>query len=391
MVIVRLARMFLLVGALSLWPLSVWAQSIQVIAPAAYLHDVGTNSPLYEKKADDLLAPASIVKLLTAETVFHALKSGEVALETEYLISENTWRRGGAPSGSPAMFAPLKSRVAIRDLLQGLIVSSANDAALALAEGMLGGEAAFVARMQERARVIGLTRSQFRTATGFSNAEQRVTAREMALLARHVIETYPERLALFGQREFSWNAIFQRNRNPLIAMNIGADGLATGNTTEAGFNLVGTAQRDGRRLIVVILGAENAEMRATEARKLLDWGFSNFEPRKLLEKDIDLIQAKVSGGSKAQVALGLKEDITLLLPKSILDPVTTSITYQGPLQAPIAPGAVVGRLIVRRGNVIALQAPVIALEGVEQGSLAKRALDNSLEWVSGLFRRSGRP
>eukprot|EP01036_Dinobryon_divergens_P051870 gene51870-69422_t len=205
------------------------AQSVQVTAPIAYLYDVNTRSPLFEKAADELFPPASIIKLLTAETVFAALKEGRITLQTEYPITEDVWRRGGAPSRGAAMFAPLNSRIAVSDLLQGLIVMSGNDAALALAAGLGGSETAFVALMQERAKAIGLTRSQVRNATGFSHPEQKVSAREMARLALHVIETYPENYPLFGQREFTWNAIRQTNRNPLLAMNIGADGMKTGN------------------------------------------------------------------------------------------------------------------------------------------------------------------
>jgi serine-type D-Ala-D-Ala carboxypeptidase (penicillin-binding protein 5/6) len=366
------------------------AQSVQVNAPIAFLFDIGTSGMLYEKKADELHPPASLVKLLTAETAFHALQSGQITLEQEFPITESVWRRGGAPSGGAAMYAPLNSRVAVLNLFQALAVQSANDAALALAEGIAGNEAAYVNRMQERAKAIGLRRSQFRNATGFAHPEQRVTAREMALLTKHIIETYPDRFPLFGQREFTWNNIRQTNRNPLLTMNIGADGMKTGMIAESGFNLVGTAQQEGRRLIVVIMGSDSAPNRAADAKKLLDWGFANFERRKLLDKGVSLAEAKVSGGTKALTLLGLKDDITMLLPKSAQDVVTTTITYRDPIRAPVAAGAEIGRLQVKRGAAVAFEAPVIALEAVDEGSLGKRAWDNSLDWMLGLFRRSPR-
>ncbi len=366
------------------------AQSVQVTAPIAFLYDVNTGGMLFDKKADELHPPASVIKLLTAETVFHALKEGQLTLEQELPITESVWRRGGAPSGGAAMFAPLNSRVAVSDLLQGLVVQSANDAALAFAEGISGNEQAFVLRMQERAKTLGLTRTQARNATGFNHPEQRVTAREMALLTKHLIETYPDRFPLFGQREFTWNKIRQTNRNPLLAMNIGADGMKTGNIADAGFNLVGTAKQEGRRLIVVIFGADSAINRSADAKKLLEWGFSNFDQRKLLDKGAMLTEAKVSGGSKAVVPLGLKDDITMLLPKSAADTVVTTISYQGPVRAPIAVGDEIGRLQVKRGTAVALDVPIIALDDVPQGSLAKRALDNSVDWLTGLFRRNPR-
>jgi serine-type D-Ala-D-Ala carboxypeptidase (penicillin-binding protein 5/6) len=367
-----------------------FAQSIQVSAPIAFLFDVGTNGMLYEKKADELHPPASLVKLLTAEAAFHALQSGQIALEQEFPITESVWRRGGAPSGGAAMYAPLNSRVAVSNLLQGLAVQSANDAALALAEGIAGNEAAYVTRMQERAKAIGLRRSQFRNATGFAHPEQRVTAREMALLTKHIIETYPDRFPLFGQREFTWNNIRQTNRNPLLTMNIGADGMKTGMIAESGFNLVGTAQQEGRRLIVVIMGSDSAPNRAADAKKLLEWGFANFERRKLLDKGVSLAEAKVSGGTKALTSLGLKDDITMLLPRSAQDVVSTTITYRDPIRAPVAAGAEIGKLQVKRGAAVAFETPVVALEAVDEGSLGKRAWDNSLDWMLGLFRRSPR-
>ncbi len=377
-----------MLAALALAP-GARAQSIQTAAPVAALYDVGTRSFLFLKGGDQLMPPASLVKLLTAEVVFDALSKGEITLEQELPITENVWRKGGAPSGGAAMYAPLNSRVAVSDLLQGLIVQSGNDAALALAEGIAKTEAAFVLRMQERAKSLGLQRSQFRNPTGFAHPEQRVTAREMALLAAHVITTYPERYPLFGQREFTWNRIRQTNRNPLLAMGIGADGLKTGNIAEAGFNLVGSALQDGRRLIVVIMGAESAVVRAAEARKLLEWGFRNFERRKLLDRATPLTEARVSGGLRRQIGVGLAEDIELLLPKSAADPVAVRITFLSPLKAPIAAGQAVGTLSVMRGDVKAMETPVIALDAAEIGPLWRRAMDNGWEWIAGLFRRGG--
>jgi len=367
------------------------AQSVQVSSPIAFLLDVETNGMLFEKKADEAHPPASLVKLLTAETVFHALSKGEATLEQEFPITETVWRRGGAPAGGAAMFAPLNSRVSVSNLMQGLIVQSANDAALALADGIARSEAAFVGRMQERARTIGLKQSQFRNATGYAHPEQRVTARDMAALARHVVETYADRTALFSQRDFTWNNIRQTNRNPLIALNIGADGLTSGNMTDAGFNIVGTAQQDGRRLIVVVMGAESAAARIADARRLLDWGFGNFEKRKLLDKDQALTDAKVSGGTRPEVPLGLKDDIVLLLPKSAQDTVTTTILYRSPVRAPVEVGMPIGRLQVKRNQAVALEVPIVALEASPLGSLPKRAWDNSLDWMGGLIRGGAKP
>ncbi len=247
------------------------AQSVQVASPIAYLLDVGTNGMLYEKKADEPHPPGSVLKLLTAETVFKALKDGEITPEQEFPITEQVLaarrRAGGVGRDVRAAEQPrLGGQPAA-----GLIVQSANDAALALADGIAKSEAAFVQRMQERAKAIGLTRFEARNATGYAHPEQRVSARDAAKLTLHLIATYPERFPLFSQREFTWNFIRQTNRNPLIAMNIGADGMMGGMVQDGGFNLVGTAQQEGRRLVVVVFGADSAQTRAADARRLLDW------------------------------------------------------------------------------------------------------------------------
>jgi D-alanyl-D-alanine carboxypeptidase (penicillin-binding protein 5/6) len=241
--------------------------------------------------------------------------------------------------------------------------------------------------MQERAKALGLTRSQFRNPTGFAHPEQRVTAREMALLATHLVKTYPDRYPLFGQREFTWNRIRQTNRNPLLALNIGADGLKTGNIAEAGFNLVGSAVQDGRRLVVVVMGADSAQARSAEARKLLEWGFRNFERRKLLEKARPLIEAEVSGGTVRRIQVGVAADVEMLAPKSAADRLSVRITYLGPLKAPVSAGQKVGELSVVRGDFTAFETAAVALEDAPLGSLSKRAWDNVADWTLGLFRR----
>jgi D-alanyl-D-alanine carboxypeptidase (penicillin-binding protein 5/6) len=366
---------------------AVMAQSVQTAAPIAALYDVGTSSFLFLKAGDQPHPPASLIKLLTAEVVFDALAKGEITLEQEAQITEATWRKGGAPAGGAAMYAPLNSRVAVRDLLQGLIVMSGNDSALALADAVSKSESAFVARMQERAKALGLAGIQARNPTGYAHPEQRASARDIALLAAHLVRTYPDRYLLFGQREFTWNNIRQTNRNPLLAMGIGADGLKTGMIAESGFNLVGSAVQDGRRLVVVIMGADSLQSRGAEARKLLEWGFRNFERRKLLDKATPLTEARVSGGLKREVGIGVPEEIAMLLPKSAADPLSVRIRLNSPLKAPIHAGQTVGMLSVMRGDFAALETPVIALEDAPLGSLTKRAMDNSWDWLGSLFRR----
>src|SRR5579871_102089 len=239
-------------------------------APTAILMEASTGSILFEKNADELRAPSSMMKLMTAEVVFHAVKEGEIKLTDEYRVSENAWRRGGAPAGGSTMFAAIHSKISVDDLLHGAIIQSGNDACIVLAEAMAGNERAFATDMMtKRAREIGLTRSTFANSNGLPDPGNKMTVRELARLARHIIQTYPEFYKLFGEKEFTWNKIRQQNRNPLLNSMEGADGLKTGYTKEGGYGMVGSAVQNGIRLIVAINGLEDPEDRATEAKKML--------------------------------------------------------------------------------------------------------------------------
>ena len=246
-------------------------------APTAILIEATSGSVLFEKNADELRAPSSMMKLMTAEVVFHAIKQGDVKLTDEYHVSENAWRKGGAPSGSSTMFAAINSKISVDDLLHGAIIQSGNDACIALAEGMAGNERAFADMMTKRARELGMTKSTFANSNGLPDPGNKMTVRELAILARYIIQTYPEFYKLFGEKEFTWNKIRQQNRNPLLNSLEGADGLKTGYTKEGGYGMVGSAVQNGMRLIVVVNGLEDPDDRATEAKKMLEWGFRNFE------------------------------------------------------------------------------------------------------------------
>ena len=228
--------------------------AFQTAAPYAVVMDYDTRTVLFEKAADDLMAPASTVKMMTAEVIFHELAEKRLKLDDEFGISENAWRKGGGAAGGSTMFAAVNSKVRIEDLLRGLLIDSGNDAAIALAEGLAGSEEAFASLMNKRAREIGMLRSTFTNPWGRGDAGQRVTPREMAQLAAHIIKTYPGYYKYFGEREFTWNKVRQMNRNPLLTMDLGADGLKTGNIEESGFGLVGSAIQGGQRVIVVING-----------------------------------------------------------------------------------------------------------------------------------------
>ena len=360
--------------------------TFQTAAPNAILIDAESNSVLFEKSADELVFPASLAKLMTAEVVFNAVKRGDLKLDDMFTISENAWRHGGAPSHTSSMFAPIHSRVRVDDLLHGVIIQSGNDASMALAEGISGNEAAFAEKMTKRARELGLTKSTFGNSTGLPDPNTEVTVRELAKLARHIIRTYPDFYRLYGEHEFTWNKIRQYNRNPLLGMGIGADGLKTGYTKEAGYNLVGSAVQKGLRLIVVVTGLKTAKERAEEARKLLEWGFRNFEARLLFPEGQTIGEAKVYGGAKGRVALVGNGAIRLMIPRGSNDRLIARVVYTGPVPAPVKKGQPIGRLKVWRNDNVALEAPLHAAESVGPGNISQRAFDAVTELVISVFR-----
>lgn len=381
------AGLVLLLGLVCFGPIA-FAQSFQSQAPFAVLLDSDTGAVLYEKAADELMVPASMAKLATVLVAFQDINAGRLTLDSEIGISENAWRKGGAPSGGSAMFAIINSRIKLSDILHGIIVQSGNDASIALAEAIAGDEATFGRIMTERVRGLGLTKSVFRNATGMPDPQQRVTARELALLADHIIKTYPELYKIFGQREFTWNKIRQQNRNPLLTMDIGADGLKTGNIDESGFGLIGSAVQSGQRLIVVVNGLKTGRDRATEARKLLEWGFRAFEKRQLFAAGETVGEASVYGGEKGRVALRSKNAVSLLLPRGSTERLAARIIYRGPLAVPVQEGAEVARLVVTRGDTKTLDIPLYAAESVQAGTLQSRALDALLEATTGWVRKA---
>jgi serine-type D-Ala-D-Ala carboxypeptidase (penicillin-binding protein 5/6) len=358
----------------------------QITAPYAILIDADTGSVLYEKNADRLTPPSSMAKLMTVELVFHQLKEGGLDADQEFDISEGAWRRGGAPSHTSSMFAPIHSKVKVGDLLKGAIIQSGNDACIALAEGVGGTESMFADMLNDRARELGLVKSNFTNATGLPDPHLKVTVRELAKLAQHIIGTYPEFYRIFGQREFTWNRIRQQNRNPLLTMNIGADGLKTGFTKEGGYGLVGSAVQNGLRLVVVVNGAKTAKDRANDARKLLEWGFRGFESRPLFADGQVIGEAKVYGGNAGRVPLVAGRAVSLLVPRNSTERIVARVVYVGPVPAPIQKEQAIGTLKVWRGENVVLEMPLQAAEDVGPGNLPQRAMDAATELVINLFR-----
>jgi serine-type D-Ala-D-Ala carboxypeptidase (penicillin-binding protein 5/6) len=347
-------------------------------APHAILIDAENGGVLFERDPDQLIFPASLAKLMTAEYVFHELKEGRIKPTDEYTVSENAWRKGGAPSHGSTMFAAIHSKISVDDLLHGMIIQSGNDACIVLAEGLAGTEDEFADKLTQRAREIGLAQSVFGNSNGLPDPNTKVTTRELGMLARRIILDYPELYKIFGQPDFTWGKIRQPNRNPLLGAVIGAK--------EAGYGLVGSAVQDGLRLIVVVNGLMNAKERGDEAKKLLEWGFRSFEQRNLFAEGQIIGSARVYGGASGSVPLQAPGLVKMMVPKSGGEKLIARIAYQGPVPAPITQGQPIGLLKVWRDDKLVLQVPLKAAESVGKGNMPGRAFDAVTEMVIALFR-----
>ena len=387
-----LATRLLLVLALALVAAGFGARSalaqqlFETRAKQAFLIDADTGTVLFSKDADTPIPPASLAKIMTMEVVFNAIKSGRLTMDDEFYVSENAWRTGGAPSGTSTMFAEIKSSIKLRDLIQGVIVQSANDGCIVIAEGMAGSEANFAELMNERARAIGLKDLHFKNATGLPAEGQTVTVHDLALLGLHMWREYPEFYTYYGQREFTWNGILQRNRNPLLAMDIGADGMKTGYTEESGYAIVGSVNREGRRLFAAMSGMESDRQRAEEARKLLDWGMRAFEKQQLFAAGEIVGEAQLFGGAKSGVELRADGPISIFVPITNRDRLVARIVYTGPVEAPVEEGTEIGALKVWVGDTLSQETPLYAAESVGVGKLHQRALDAIEELLIGWLR-----
>ncbi|MGE0053384.1 MAG: D-alanyl-D-alanine carboxypeptidase family protein [Hyphomicrobium sp.] len=345
-------------------------------AARAILIDAATGAVLFQQRADELAPPASMSKLMTLAVLFKAIKEGKVSTSDEYTMSVNAWRKGGAPSRTSAMMVPVNTTATVGDLIRGIAIQSGNDACIAVAEAMAGSEAAFAKLMTQEARRIGLTKSTFGNATGLPNENQLMTMRELALLAQYLIKEYPDQYSVFGQKEFLYRKHKFYNRNPLLFLDIGADGLKTGHTNEAGYGLVGSAVRDGKRLIVVVSGLQTADARKAESAKLLEWGFNAFSKVRVFDDNEVVGRARVWGGSKMYVPLTSKGDVTISLPKYPANQrLSAEIVYRAPLKPPVRKGDQVATLKISSTSSASAEIPLYAQEDVEPAGLAWRGID----------------
>lgn len=337
------------------WP------TISTEAREAILIDYETGAVLLEKNADASMPPASMSKLMTVALVFERLKEGSLTMEDTLRVSERAWRKGGSK-----MFVEVGKRVSIEDLLRGIIIQSGNDACIVVAEGLAGSEEAFAEQMTARARELGMTQSTFANATGWPDPKHRMTARELAALARYIIQEFPDYYSLFSEQEFVFSDIRQGNRNPLLYRNIGADGLKTGHTKEAGYGLTASAIRGDRRLILVVNGLPSMKARADEAERLLDWGFRSFENYPIATAGKTIAEIPIWQGTSPTVSVVADQDITLTLPRAKGKGISASVVYESPMRAPITAGAPIARLRVARSGEAVEEMALMATEDVER-------------------------
>jgi len=358
---------------------STGADTAAIKAPHAILMDADTGAIMFQRAADDLIYPASMSKLMTLAVAFKAIKAGEINLEDEFFMSEYAWRKGGAPSGTSAMMVPVGKKAKLEELLKGITVQSGNDAAISIAENMAGNESLFVKRMNAEARQIGLKKSSFTNPTGLHDPGHQMTARELAILARHIIRTYPDLYELFALKEFNYLKHRFINRNPLLGQVAGLDGLKTGFTKEAGNGIVASAKQDGRRLIAVIAGDATADDRRDDARRLLEWGFRAFAETKLFDAGEIVGHARVWGGRRMYVPLSGKGDINVWLPRNMANQkLRANIVYQWPLKPPLKKGDQVAVLRVTTSSETMNEVPLFVAEDVEQAGPMRRGFDSIL-------------
>ncbi|KZM49172.1 penicillin-binding protein [Labrenzia sp. OB1] len=363
-------------------PLSA-AEAIATRAPKAFLYEPASGTILYAKAPDQPFAPGSLTKVMTAATVFQALTDGEMKPDQLCTVSEHAWRTGGAPSGRSTMFAAIKSEIAVEDLLKGLLVHNANDAAIVLAECLDGSEDAFADRMTRLARSIGMTNSQFANPTGHESQPGRTTVRDQTRLAEYILEIHPQHYRLFSLPEFTWNKIFQRNKNPLLGEIRNLDGLGGGTDPTDGFAGLGSVERNGRRVIASVAGLTSDKHRLQTLQEVIEGAWEFFAVQTLFSSGDVVAEGRVFGGTSSSVPLVARKDIDVLLARGGTLDYRIRVVYEGPLVAPLEEGRPAGELQVIGKDGIVYRAPLVTGASVAQGTLFGRAVDGLQELLFG--------
>ncbi len=343
------------------------AYAYETIAKEAIVLEMETGAVIFEKDSDKLTPPSSMTKLMTAYMLFERLKNKSLSLNDTFAVSEKAWRKGGSK-----MFVKVNDRVKIEDLIRGIVVQSGNDACIVVAEGISGDEAAFASEMTERAREIGLEKSVFKNASGWPDPGHLVTVRDLATLAARTIRDFPEYMHYYSERSFSYNGIKQSNRNPLLYKNMGADGMKTGHTEIAGYGLVGTAERNGRRVVAVLNGLPSSKARSTESERIIEWAFREFGNYPLFENGDEVMKADVWLGHIPRVSLQIEQDLKITLPRKSRRKMKVSVKYDGPIPAPIRKGDRLATLTISAPGFTTQEYPLVAGEEVGRLGLIGR-------------------
>lgn len=360
------------------------AETIVTKAPMAFLYEPSSGTILFAKNADQTFRPGALAKVMTAATVFQALKDGDMSLDQLCKVSEHAWRTGGAPSGRGAtMFAAIKSDIAVEDLLKGLLVHNGNDAAIILAECLDGSEEAFAGRMTSLAEKIGMKNSRFANPTGYAEKPSQTSVRDQALLAEYIVETHPDLYQMFQIPEFTWNKIFQRNKNPLLGEIRNLDGLGGGNDTEDGYSGLGSVDRNGRRVIASVAGLTSDKHRLQTLKEVLEGAWEYFTIKTVFTAGETIADGRVFGGTQGSVPLVSQNNVDVLLPRGPTLDYRIRVVYSGPLAAPVAEGTPAGEIRVIGKNGIIYRAPLVTGASVQSGTLMGRALDGLQELLFG--------
>ncbi|MFA9230253.1 MAG: D-alanyl-D-alanine carboxypeptidase family protein [Microgenomates group bacterium] len=361
----------LLIAALGLPAMP--ALAFETLARSAWVYDVGTHTVLMDKNGSESVPPASMSKLMTANMLFEALRDGRVTMDTTFGVSSRATEM--TSRGGSTMYLQESDRPTVGELIQGMIVNSGNDACIVVAEGLAGTEEAFAAQMTERAAALGLEQSTFVNSSGWPDPGQRMSMKDLGLLSRRIIEEFPEYYAVFGQTQFNYKdraPANANNRNPLLKLGIGADGLKTGHTEEAGFGLVGSVKQGDRRIIFAISGLASDKDRATEAEKIASWAFRQFTLKTVAKTDKRLAEAEVFMGAAKTVGLVPAKDVTLLVPATAQSGLEADVVYTGPFAAPITKGDKLGELVIRVPGLPDHRVDLIAAEDVAKGGFITR-------------------
>ncbi|MCA0369648.1 MAG: D-alanyl-D-alanine carboxypeptidase [Proteobacteria bacterium] len=359
-----LRRLSFVVAVMSL---TVDARAIEVVSKQAYLVDANTGVVLYEKDADTPVPPSSMSKLMTTYMIFKALEDGRMKLTDQVTISQKAWKMEGS-----RMFVKVGSQVSVEDLLRGVIIQSGNDAAVALAEALMGDESAFAARATQEAHAMGATQTMLQNATGLPAEGHVSTMKDLALIALRTIKDFPQYYHIYAETEFTHNNIRQQNRNPLLYAGLGADGLKTGSTDAAGFGVVGSAVQKGRRLIMAINGAPTKQKRADDAKALITWGFSYFASPEIFKAGAEVEKVDVWLGTQTHVPMIVTKDIWATLPRHQLGDLKVEVVYNNPVAAPITKGQVLGKVLVHIPGKAPQETPLVAGASVERAGFFPR-------------------